>query len=823
MKFLSRIRWVVIAVTTALLCLALGPCRYGYGTPLLQFRSPLAWQLSAPGDVRVELRASRFLSDVEVQVDGIQVDPAALVPVPGGFETVIPGLAEGFHTLVAKGTFGNGTATASIHAMSVFELFSVFRPGQCENLMAAHCLTPWPSTALMEEVGDATETGYRLKLPFIFLSGVAGPPLDPAPVNEFDGFSIGAQVLMHFPAGVDLEASGAATLRAPGCCGQSSATPYVGVRTQDGRSVEHDSPTVLLDTVTGERVLHWVELDANAEGNPGRQLLILRPSKMLKAGRRYIVAVRNLVDPLGAKVGAEPVFRNLKFQHPTTIPEVETRREHFEGIFAELHQAGIPRWNLIAAFDFVTRSHDQLTSRLPDLRDDAFSYIDSIAPDDRSGVEVTDVLAYGDCSDPSQRIWRRVGGTFEFPYYLTGDTDNFGSLTFPNDAPDGTPVRNGTHAYPFDIAVPCSVKRGEEVGHPLMLGHGLFGTGRQMVEGYADGGAVVGAGDTPYVAFATDWIGLSGGQFGTDALYLATQVIGFPGPNRFNNFPTFPARLHTGQLNHLVLSKMMHTGFFNRMPIFWADLSDPTSGVLPVGEIGSYFGVSLGGIHGGVVAAVDPYTERYQLDVPGVNFAFLIERSTQFELFLNLLRGVGLTDPMETELVFQALQEIWTPADPSAFVSNVTGLVDPPLSGVPPKKVLVTGAWLDKQVSNQSTEIMVRSMGIPSLQGSLQAELEEIPDVDAGAEGIDNGFAMYATGWYDVFDPAYDAVIPLLANRIPNGICDPHGIPRLTIPAGIQQQAEFLRPGGKIKNFCTDTCDGQTPDEQPAFFCDPLN
>lgn len=817
-----RLRWSLVAVVTVLLCLAVGPCRYGYGTPLLQFRSPLAWQLSAPGDVRVELRASRLLRDVEVRVDGILVDSDALVPVPGGFETVVPGLDEGFHTLAAKGTFGHGEATASIHAMSVFELFSSFRPGECENLMAAHCLTPWPSTGLMEKVGDATETGYRLKLPVIALSGVGGPPLDPAPVNVFDGFSPGAQVLMHFPSGVDLEASDAATLRAPGCCGQSPATPYVGVRTQDGRSVEHDSPTVLLDTVTGERVLHWVELDANAEGTPDRQLLVLRPGKVLHPKRRYIVAVRGLVDPQGAKVSAEPVFRNLKFGHPTTIPEVEARREHFEGVFAELHQAGIPRWNLIAAFDFVTRSREQLTSRLTSMTADAFSYVDSIASDDRSGVTVTTVNAYGDCSDPGQRIWRRIGGTFEFPYYLTGDTDNFASLTFPNDSPDGTPVRNGTHPYPFDIAVPCSVKRGEEIGHPLMLGHGLFGTGSQMVDAYANGGAVIGPGDTPYVAFATDWKGLCCGEFGTDVLYLATQIIGIGGPNRFNNFPTFPARLQQGQLNAVVLSHLIYTGFFNRMPILWADLSDPASGVLPVGEIGSYFGVSLGGIHGGVVAAVDPYTQRYQLDVPGVIFSFLIERSTQFELFLNLLRGVGLTDPLETLLFYQALHEIWAPADPSSYVRNITGLVDSPLPGIPPKNVLVTAAWQDKQVPNHSTENMVRSMGIPSLKGSLQAELEEIPDVDGGIEGLDNGFVMYGAGWYDVFDAAYDPVIAPLTNTIPNRVCDPHGVPRLTIPAGISQQAGFLKPGGKIRNFCTDICDGQTPEEQPAFTCNPL-
>ena len=166
-------------------------------------------------------------------------------------------------------------------------------------------------------------------------------------------------------------------------------------------------------------------------------------------------------------VTAEPVFRNLKFDRPTTLPSVEARRERFEDIFAHLAAAGVPRHDLVLAFDFVVRSHQQLTERLQFMRDDAYAYVDSIAPTDSSGVALTGVNFLGDCSDPEQRIWRHVSGTFEFPYYLTGDIDTFTSVTFLNEGADRMPVRNGTHPFPFDIAVPCSVKRGEEVGQPV--------------------------------------------------------------------------------------------------------------------------------------------------------------------------------------------------------------------------------------------------------------------------------------------------------------------------------------------------------------------
>ena len=64
--------------------------------------------------------------------------------------------------------------------------------------------------------------------------------------------------------------------------------------------------------------------------------------------------------------------------------------------------------------------------------------------------------------------------------------------------------------------------------------------------------------------------------------------------------------------------------------------------------------------------------------------------------------------------------------------------------------------------------------------------------------------------------------LPPLANRIPSSVCDPHGGRRLSIPASIDQLAEFLRPGGKIFNFCDGFCDGVGPQNAPPQACDPL-
>jgi len=85
---------------------------------------------------------------------------------------------------------------------------------------------------------------------------------------------------------------------------------------------------------------------------------------------------------------------------------------------------------------------------------------------------------------------------------------------------------------------------------------------------------------------------------------------------------------------------------------------------------------------------------------------------------------------------------------------------------------------------------------------------------------------IYDTGSFDVFDPAYDEVVPPLANLFPSSVCDPHGR-QFIIPASLDQLAAFLRPDGAIFNFCDGVCDASSNYERPdgvdeADLCDPL-
>ena len=193
-------------------------------------------------------------------------------------------------------------------------------------------------------------------------------------VSGYDGFSPTVQVLMHFPGGVDLDASGAAVLLDRG-----AAPPWIETRSPDDRSLDSDSPTLLIDWHTGERILHWVELDARAEGNPERQLLVLRPMRSLTPGRRYIVAVRDLVAPGGKRIEAEAPFAALRDRRPTDIESLDDRRRRMERLFHKLRRHGVDRHELQLAFDFTVRSEDGLTRQMLAMRDRAFEWLDEQA------------------------------------------------------------------------------------------------------------------------------------------------------------------------------------------------------------------------------------------------------------------------------------------------------------------------------------------------------------------------------------------------------------------------------------------------------------
>jgi len=671
-------------------------------------------------------------------------------------------------------------------------------PAECDALNEVECLLPYPSSRFL--VPASTPTGFALRIPQVGAPRPNGPPVPTTFLDILDGYSPGSQILMHFPQRVDVAASNASRLLEPECCGQPAGPPWIDTRTYTDRSLDADSPTILLDADTGARVLHFVENDGRPH-DPAREVLFMRPAVILESGHRYVVAMRNLVDPTGAAVRPETAFRMLRDGIVTDDQRIESRRSHFESvIFPALADAGIDRADLVLAFDFVVGSDESLSGAIRSMRDQASAWLDEIEADALSVPFTVTNVDENDCNTPGTVVWRSITGTYQVPLFLTGDLDDV-TTPLPNVDENGTPVQNGFHSARLFATIPCSVFDDPEATVPVLMGHGLFQTGDlfpNLVPGLVD---MV----TPWtgIAVGTDWRGLSG----IDLAWVGSRVIGI-GESQLHNFPAFPARLSQGMVNTLVLAGLMKRGILNRDPAFQKD----ATGVFPgPSDPVYYFGVSLGGIMGTYLAALTPDIERFVLDVGAVNFSCMLGRATPFNPFFDLLRGIGLTDSMELWLGIQLTHEGWALAEPVSVVRHVTA--DPLPGSGPAKRVLYTAAWLDNQVSNTCTEIAARTMNLPMIAGSIQQSLVGIPDVPGP---VDSALVFYDLGQLDILDPTHAPHIPPLTNDVASGQCDPHGIPKATVPASVLQSIDFLQTG-QVTNFCDGLCDAATFEERPLL------
>jgi pimeloyl-ACP methyl ester carboxylesterase len=479
-----------------------------------------------------------------------------------------------------------------------------------------------------------------------------------------------------------------------------------------------------------------------------------------------------------------------------------------EDVFERLSSFGVERDDLILAFDFIVQSEEGLSSQMLSMRDQAFEWLAQESA--RQTFTVTQVRE-NDCSRGG--TWRVVEGTYEVPLFLDRDpvTDP-NTPGFLNVGEGNQPLQNGFTNPPFTISIPCaSMDEGGPVIRPIVLGHGLFGDGRGFVNQLAEAAAETD--QLQYIAGATDWRGLSSPDFAGD---LPTSFIGRVTLD-LRNIRALPDRLRQGQLNTLVLARMMQMGTFN------SDLAfrrPEGSGVFPGrDEEQFYFGASLGGIMGLMFSALSPDVVNSVVDVPAINFSILLERATPFLLFEAALELSGLSDAMEQALVLGIVHELWVRGESAGYATHITS---DPFPGTNAKNILMAAALYDQQVSNTATEVAARTLNLPNIEGSV---LNRLPQIENAEGPLSSALVFYDTGSFDPNKPAHADFIPPLTNlqAEPNQ-CDPHGLQAL-IPAALDQLSTFLQPGGQVVSFCSGLCDAAEPLELPFgndLPCDPL-
>lgn len=623
-------------------------------------------------------------------------------------------------------------------------------PEGCNPLGGGECVLPIPSSYYMRD--DASSpTGVRMDLPDVLPINTNGVRISPAFYNTRDGWSADASILASFPGGVS-----------------GDALPSI---LDIGASLGAGSGTVIIDMMTGERVPHFAELDAQAEilapGEPEQQAVIIRPAARLKGSHRYAVAIRKAVK---ARDGGElpiPVgFQAILDNKTTSDARLERIRPGYEDIFARLDAAGVPREDLVVAWDFVTASDASITADLTNARDAAYAAAGDRAANLSFTVEIDEPWG-----DPEQTL-RHLRGTFEAPQLLT---EQGGPRALLNRDASGKPAVVAGEVYNADFTV--VIPKCTETTFPVpvvVYGHGLMGGLGEVEGGYPRRFAQ----EACMIIVGTPWRGMSEEDLPTVLLALG----------ELNGMSYVREQLVQGLVNFFILVEQVRGPFAE-------GIRDAAGNQLIDPERIYYYGISQGGIFGGVFMAYDKTVTRGVLGVPGANYGMMVERSTNWPVYQAVLAG-AYEEPLTHQVLLHLIQTQYDYVDPITTYPGIIGVNGDPIPGTPPKQILAQMAIGDAQVPNVSMETAARSAGIPIL-GPPFYEPYDLPV-------LDGPLSSALTVWDEHKEP--DPPITNSANEEDN---DTHGSLRKRTKA-IEQIRTFFDTGEIV----------QTCGEPPPAACD---
>ncbi|HUH03530.1 MAG TPA: hypothetical protein VML75_16145 [Kofleriaceae bacterium] len=538
-------------------------------------------------------------------------------------------------------------------------------PQDCNPLGGTSCLMPWPSAVYQEEANTAS--GHQLAIPVGAMPvNIDGRVIDPTWLNRYDGFGPSGVILAAFPTGVAVD----------------GLPPH----SDPDASLAADSPIILVNVDTGDRVAFFAEVDMNTN-KPELRTLIIHPLERMAPASRYAVGIRDrVVDSTGQPLPRPEAFQALldgtSFDHPLFAKLVP----RYPAIFAALEAQGVQRDELVVAWDFVTASHEFLTRDLMTMRDAALPVIGA------NGANLSFDAAQVD--NNGTRVLRFIVGTHDAPNFLTdGEKD----LSILRRGADGLPELDGTYAANFAAIIPKCVETAPLPIQVMVFGHGLFGDGEDSLE---SGLLQRVADDYCFVTVAGDFIGLTGRQFAAAAFAV----------NDVNRGTGLTEKLAQSVINFIALEQLVR-GPLRESDLFkheGAEIIDPTRV--------HYFGASLGGIMGNVFMAYDPNVMRGALGVPGGSWSLMFERSFAWGPLQGAVIG-AYEDQRTYQQVIALLGLGFEPYDPITTAGNV---INDPLPGVPAKQILMYEALGDSLVSNLATEMVARTMGLPITGPSIR-------------------------------------------------------------------------------------------------------
>ena len=522
---------------------------------------------------------------------------------------------------------------------------------------------PWPSSAYL--VADSTTaTGRRVDLPIEAMpKNIDAVAIDPVWINRWDGFSPTGPILVAFPNGV-------------------SQTGLPSWKSPDD-SLAADSPIVLLDMTTGQRAPFFAEIDQNTMEITQRSLII-RPLARLNPGSHYAVAIRKGVKAAdGSDLVPSPAFAAALAGDSYDHPRFKTTP--YKDIFSALESAGVPKTDLVLAWDFYTASNEYLRSDLLTMRDTALAAI---------GDGAANLTFSATARAPRTGLLKSFTGTFKSPNFLdNGETDESKMLRDAN----AKPLMMGLRDARFAALVPECVTSQPLPRPTIVFGHGLFGSGEE----YLDDNFVIDLAQRYcFVIVAGDFIGLTSRQ-----LALAPLAV-----NDLNKGQGITEKLAQAVIDFIALESITR-GPFRTSAEFkhnGAEIIDPSKVY--------YVGGSLGGIMGNTFMAYDPNITKAVLAVPGGVWSLMFERSNAWHLLKGSAQG-AYTDPEVYQLIIAFLGMGMEPYDP---ITTAEKVIKDPMPGVPQKEILIWYAIGDSLVTNIATEMIGRTLGLDLLGPSVK-------------------------------------------------------------------------------------------------------
>lgn len=599
----------------------------------------------------------------------------------------------------------------------------------CDPLVPSFCGYPWPNNVFTTPDAESP-TGRRLHFSEAMLPKHTGLPTDPAPYEQVDGFSPGGFIHVQLPGATR---TGVATDR------------------NIERSLESDSPTVIIDAETGEWIPHFVDIDSSTDDDAQRSFSLF-PARRLQDDHRYIVAIREVVDVNGEALAPSSAFAALR-DLTTWEPEagfeaaaVEDRRPLYADIFMRLDQAGVAREDLQLAWDFTTQSTADQTQNLVHMRDEALA----MGPIDYTVRSVR-------TDDYPDEIMLSIEGRMTVPLYTTDE--KWGGVL--NYGPDGLPEPTGTKEVDWYLMIPNSAATAPAA--IVQHGHGLFGS-RDQIEA---SNFRTFMNEYNYAFFAVDWTGMAGDDGPRAALVLDQGEL--------EDFQFMMDRLQQGILESLLAMRMFKDDFSQDAD--YGQYLDPSKLY--------YYGISEGGILGGVYMALTTDVTRGCLGVPGQPYNLLLTRSVDFDFFFDIAKS-RIKDGRDIQLMLGMVQLLWNRAEPLGFTNHI---IDDRFEGTPEHEVFLRAAIGDHQVTTLGAHHMARSIGATHLDTGIR-DIFELPQASGSASG-----AVYVE--YDFGLPEDPA-----CNIPPTACDDPHGKLRKLTEAR-DQLDQFFRTG-VVENLCAD-------------------